>query len=100
MTPAETVRARLGLALTTYDRRQSGRRGWNPYALPQYLARADEIAADIEAGASPRAAILAGFTGTLQAACLRALGLPPATADERNGAGRLVYTPASERGSR
>ena len=45
-------------AVTEYDRKQSTRKGYNPYALPQYFAAVNDALADIAAGTSPRAALL------------------------------------------
>ena len=76
MTPEalEALRARLVSAATLYDRRAQTRRGWNPYALGQYLARIDEVVSDVRAGAEPRAAIVAGFCDRLRDAMLRGCG--------------------------
>lgn len=62
-------------AVTRYDERQSGKRSYNRYALPQYLARVDGVIDDIKAGADPRGAIVAGFNGRLADAVLKAAGL-------------------------
>jgi hypothetical protein len=90
----EQIQQRLVCALTTFDRQQSTRRGHNPYALGQYLERVDAVMADIEAGATPRAAVLAGFCGPLQRLALRAIGEAPAQASEESRA--WAYQPASE----
>lgn len=37
----------LAHAVTRYDRQQEGKRGYNVYALPQYLARCEDIADDV-----------------------------------------------------
>ena len=89
------LRHALTHALTAYDAAQSRKPGYNLYALPQYLARIDAVMADIEAGAEPRAAIMAGFTGTLQRRCLKAAGLPPA--DHNHGDSNWWYTPVALR---
>lgn len=78
-------------AVTQYDRKQSAKRGYNPYALGIYFARVDDIMRDIEAGADVRAAIVAGFTGRLADHCLRALKLPITTKEEAFGS--PVYRP-------
>jgi hypothetical protein len=41
----------LAHAVTAYDRKQEGKRGYNPYALPQYLARCEDIAREVAGGA-------------------------------------------------
>ena len=61
-----SVHAKLQQALVRYDRLQeedaqrNPRRHYNPHALPQYLRRLDDVMADIGAGATPQAAIVAG----------------------------------------
>jgi hypothetical protein len=92
----------LGAAVTTYDRKEEDRarrskRGYhNRYALGQYLLRVDEVVADVAAGSTPRAAIVAGFTGRLADTLLRAIGEPATTDAERRG-GIEGYVPASDR---
>ncbi len=78
-------------AVTEYDRKQSTKRGYNHYALGQYFQRIDEICADIEAGADSRKAIVAGFSGRLADACLKAVGQSATTREENIGG--YVYTP-------
>lgn len=93
----EQIRARLVSAVTQYDARESTKRGYNPYALGQYLERVEAICADIAAGATPRAAICAGFLGRLADACLRSLGLPKtAEGDEPRGAWHYVPVAAKD----
>jgi hypothetical protein len=70
----EEIKARMVMALTAYDRRQSTKRSYNRYALPQYFARLDEIMADHAAGAPLRQAICAGFHASIANACLKAIG--------------------------
>ena len=79
-------------AVTGFDRRASTRKGHNPYALGQYFQRVDEVCADIDNGADPRAAILAGFSRRVANTCLKALGLPLSTTEEARS-GRLYYSP-------
>jgi hypothetical protein len=74
-------------AATAYDRRQSKSKRYNPYALAQYLARIDEVEQDVAAGAEPRAALCAAFTGSLLSTMLRAIEAPAATPAELMGAG-------------
>jgi hypothetical protein len=99
---ADELHRTLGAAVTRFDRMAEqraarSRRGYhNRYALGQYLLRVDEIAADVRAGSSPRAAILAGFSGRLADACLKAIGEPKASDAEARGDIR-GYMPASER---
>lgn len=63
-------------AVTAYDRRESTKASYNRYALGIYLGRVDDVQRDIDAGASVRAAIVAGFTGILRDAVLRGVGEP------------------------
>lgn len=72
-------------AVTEYDRKESTKRGYNPYALPQYMQRVQEISADIGKGADPREAITTGFTGRLVNHVLKAAGL---AAERRGGGGK------------
>jgi hypothetical protein len=62
-----------------YDNKQAPKPGYNPYALPQYLTRIDEVCDDIAAGAPVRDAIVAGFTGRLAAAMLKTVKASPYT---------------------
>ncbi len=92
----------LSAAVTRYDRLEAAKaarakRGYhNRYALGQYLLRVDDIVADVAAGATPRAAIIAGMDGRLRAACLKAIG-EPVTITPAEESGGLFYVPASER---
>jgi hypothetical protein len=81
----DTTYARLTMALTEYDRRQSKTRWYNPHALGIYLERAQNIRDDVNAGADFRAAIVAGFSGKLVDFLLRKLGLPITTNEEQRG---------------
>lgn len=92
MSPDE-IRFKLAQAVTTYDRKQATRKHYNRYALGQYLTRVAEVREDIERGATPRAAVLAGFTGPLLTACLRAIGEPKATREDELCKG-YFYKPA------
>ena len=98
-----TVGSALRHALTAYDRKQeeaartNRKRHHNPYALAHYLNRVADIEADIAAGATPRAAILAAFTAPLTNIALRAVGEANEIAGERQTAtykGLPVYRPA------
>jgi hypothetical protein len=91
--------SQLANAVTTFDRKQSTKRGYNRYALGQYLQRVDEIVADVAAGATPRQAVMVAFSGRLRDAALRGIGEPKATAEEDAAAerGAWYYVPASER---
>lgn len=101
--PLEEIRRALNHAVTEFDRKQEAKAARNPrayhnaYALPQYLGRVADVMADIEAGAEPSAAIVAGFTpGPLRNACLKTIGHK---ADNREASGNYlgmpVYQPVS-----
>jgi hypothetical protein len=87
------IKARLVHAVTAYDRKQSTKRGYNPYALGQYLERVEMIMGDIANGAEPRKAILAGFNDRLLDHCLKAVGETGFTANEVSG--QWAYTPVA-----
>lgn len=76
------TRHQLSHAVTEYDRRQSTRKGYNPYALSLYLGAVQEIEADVDAGTDLRASIVAHTTGRLATALLKAVGLPALTIEE------------------
>jgi hypothetical protein len=89
-----TIRSALIHAATRYDERQSKKANYNHYALPQYFARIDDICTDIEAGATPREAIVAGTSGAVLAAFLRGIGETKPTNDELRGTGKgWTYKP-------
>lgn len=89
-----TLHTALVHAATQYDIRQARGKRYNPYALAQYLMRIDEVEQDIKAGADPRQAICAAFTGTLLNAMLKAIGATAPTRDELTGAGKSwTYQP-------
>jgi hypothetical protein len=81
-------------AVTRYDERQSKGKRYNHYALAQYLKRVDDICQDVKRGAPIRSAIVAGMTGSLLSACLKAASEAPATRDELSGFGKgWAYQP-------
>ena len=89
---SQVLRGKLLTAIVAYDKRQSKRTHYNRYALSHYCDGLGRIMADIDAGATPRQAILASFTGTLASAALRAIGEPKPTAVELRSQS-IVYTP-------
>lgn len=101
----QDIKRKLDHAVTAFDRKQEERAARNPrayhnaYALGQYLARVADVMADIEAGAEPQAAIVAGFSaGPLRNACLKAIGAAATNADASGSyLGLPVYRPASAR---
>ncbi len=90
-----TLHTALIHAVTAYDRKRSNKRYYNIYALAQYLKRIEEVEADIKAGATPRAALVAAFSGPLLDCTLKAIGEAKHTREEKGG--RVMYVPASER---
>ena len=86
----ELIKARLVNAATTYDRKQSRTKQYNRYALAQYLARIDDVCADIENGAEPGAAISRGFCGPVLRVLAKAIGT---TATDDNS--RITYEPVN-----
>lgn len=77
-------------AATAYDRREATKRGYNHYALAQYLMRIDEVEEDMASGTAPRAAMLKAFNGRLLDCMLKAIGETKFTRDEMS-AQSLVY---------
>lgn len=77
-----SIHAALIHAATAYDRKEEKKLGYNHYALAQYLMRIDDVEADIAAGTSTRAALLAAFNGRLLDAMLKAVGEPKFTREE------------------
>jgi hypothetical protein len=91
-----TIRTALVHAATRYDVRQSKGKRYNVYALAQYLTRIDDVCADIANGAAPRDAIVAGFSGPLLNAMLKAVFSDKATHNEIIGYGKgWTYQPAA-----
>lgn len=78
-----TIRSALIHAATSLDRKNATRRGYNEYALAQYLGRIDEAVEAIDAGAAPRAALLKAFNDRLLDCLLIAIGEPKFTQEER-----------------
>ena len=97
MSDLDKIKAQLIHAATAYDRRRSTRKGYNIYALAQYFMRIDDCLEDMRKGASPRAAIGAGFNDRLRDALIKAIGEPALTVEEtRRTRAAWFYTPASE----
>jgi hypothetical protein len=94
-----TIKTALIHAATEYDRKAEARAAkrrqpFNHYSMSHYLARIDDVVQDVAKGAKPRAAIIAGFSGSICDAMLRAIGEPRHTESERGGS--ITYRPASE----
>lgn len=72
-------------AVIKYDEKQSKKKYYNKFALPQYVARIQEISAELEKGADLRKSLVSGFNGRLLDVCLKAVGLPTSTKEEQRG---------------
>ena len=75
-------RVRLFNAMTEYDRKQSGRKGYNPHALGHYARGLQKVSQRVSIGQPLRDAIITEFVGRLCDTLLRAVGLPKMTDDE------------------
>jgi len=64
------------MALTEYDRKQSKKSCYNRYALGIYLRNLQQVADDVEAGASIARALYDNFNDRVLSACEKAVGLP------------------------
>jgi hypothetical protein len=62
--PTKYERDALGSAITAQDTKDSGKRGFNPYALPQMLAAADRVEEAVKGGLDPSRAFAAEFNPT------------------------------------
>jgi hypothetical protein len=92
----EALRRVLETALVRHDRMEyekAQKRGtyYNNHALALMLSRVDDVVEDVQHGALPRDAIMAGFTGKLRTVCLKAIG---ARADHTE-IGGWAYRPVS-----
>lgn len=87
------MKNKLISAVTQFDTKASKRPGYNHHALGIYFQRVDDVCADIEAGAAPRAAIVAGFSGRLADFVLKSVGLEKTTDAEARGG--YVYRPVA-----
>jgi hypothetical protein len=56
---------KMTLAVTEYDKKQSKRANYNPYALPQYFSAIENVDKDVAAGMALKDAIQANFIGRL-----------------------------------
>lgn len=83
--PNDTIQTRLVHSLTRYDRQQEQRRGHNPYALGQYLARVDLVISELANGADLRSTLVRSFSGHLLDVVLKACDLEKATREELRG---------------
>lgn len=81
----DTIRLKLLTALTQYDLRESKKRFHNPNALSLYCDALNHSMRLIEAGRTPRQALIGCFCGRLLDVCLKAIGEAKASADEQRG---------------
>jgi hypothetical protein len=81
MTP-DQLRFKLVHAATEYDRKQEGKRGYNPYALLQYFVAIDQAIAHHESGKTIRQALVSNFCDRLLDCLLKAVGEPKSTKGE------------------
>jgi len=75
-------RIKLFNTMTEYDKKQSTKKGYNPYALGHYAAALARTAEMVENGAELRESIIRCFLGRLQTALLKAVGAAEATREE------------------
>lgn len=80
-----TLHDKLIHAVTEYDRKESTKRFYNRYALPQYIGAVQHITDEIAKGYSVRSAILNNLLGRLADVCLKAAGEPKTTREEKFG---------------
>ena len=85
------LRDKLISALIAYDRRQASRAGYNRHAIALYLERLDDVMTDIKRGAPERDAIVAGFSGRVAQALLKAADCTSYTEADAQGSG--IYQP-------
>ncbi len=81
------LRSTLAHAVTRYDMKQAGKRGYNRYALGMYLGAVQDICSELRdhPEKETRAVIVAHFNGRLLDHCLRACGFAVSTRDEQRG---------------
>lgn len=72
-TEIATMKQKLVNALTDYDRKQSTRRGYNPYALALYFEALDDVMMAVKSGRDIRKALANSFNDRVLDACLRAI---------------------------
>lgn len=79
------LRFKLTHAVTDFDRKQQGKRGYNIYALAHYLGAIERIEEEIQSGKAIRDAIVSNLSGRLLDRCLKAVGQPTSTMAEQRG---------------
>ena len=73
----EPLDVELAHAVTRYDRWQEKRKGYNHYALAQYLERAAEVAGEVQRGVELRTALENAFNDRLLDYLLQWFGFKP-----------------------
>jgi hypothetical protein len=73
MRDIDAIEYRLVHAVTTHDRKQACKRGYNHYALAQYLAAVTEATESMRRGTDPRRALEAAFNDRLLDVCLKVI---------------------------
>lgn len=79
----KTLRARIFMALTEYDRKQSTKKHHNPYALAHYCGALERLEERVNNGVELRKAICQTFHGAVGNVVMKAAGLPKMTNDEQ-----------------
>lgn len=74
---------KLTHALTEYDRKQSTRKYYNRYALPQYFGALQSVTEAVDGGQSLRKALTDNFCGRLLDVLLKSVGEPKSTDSEQ-----------------
>lgn len=92
------MREKLVSAVTAWDRKQSTKRFYNPHGLGIMLTVVELVADDIDAGADPRRAIMAGFNDRLLDHVLRSVGLQTATTQEHHSLPMTYQSIANSKG--
>jgi predicted metal-binding transcription factor (methanogenesis marker protein 9) len=83
---SDTMYRRLQFTVTQYDVKQSQKKGYNIYALAQYLMAVDRARdAMADEGLDLRTALIHCFNGRLLDVCLRAAGVATSTRAEQMG---------------
>ena len=69
--------------LVAYDRKQSTKRFYNPYALAHYCGALSRAMSAMELGSTPREALVSTFCGPLLDKALKAIGETKSTDREQ-----------------
>ena len=81
----DSLQTRLVHAVTRYDRQQAQRKGYNCYALGQYLAAIECVTEMAKwPDTNLRLALIAHFNGRLLDVVLKACDLPKSTREEQH----------------